>query len=254
MQFDRNKFDRILSELKPYHAKLVAVTKKKTVEDIRAAYDSGQRIFGENYVQELVDKSTALPGDIQWHFIGHLQSNKVKLIAPFVSLIHGVDSFNLLKEIDKQGKKNDRIIDCLLQVHIATEETKFGLSFGETEQLLSHPEFHRLKNICVKGLMGMASFSEDRKQVREEFHSLSAYFHQLQSRVFTAKKLNGKSPPLLIPQTDEIKSETIVSPGQLQTSNLKPEILSMGMSGDYKIALLEGSTMVRIGSLIFGER
>ena len=250
MEFDPANLQRILTELKEFNATLVAVSKTKSVEMIRAAYDAGQKIFGENYVQELVEKEAVLPKDIQWHFIGHLQSNKVKLIAPFVSLIHGVDSLALLKEIDKQGKKNNRIIQCLLQVHIAREETKFGLSFEEADSLLAHPDFHLLRNICVKGLMGMASFTDDRSMIRKEFHALAVYFRQLREKVFTAKKLNGKQPHLLLP-SEEIKSG--IEPGTPET-NLKPEILSMGMSGDYKAALVEGSTMVRIGSLIFGER
>lgn len=258
MQINKSNLIRILAELKEYNATLVAVSKTKPVDAIQELYNTGHRNFGENYVQELVDKQSALPKDIQWHFIGHLQSNKVKMIAPFVSLIHGVDSFGLLKEIDKQAKKNNRVIDCLLQIHIAKEETKFGLSFVEAEALISHPEFHKLKNICVKGLMGMATLTGDRDEIRSEFHSLFEYFGQLRTRVFKPMKLNGKQPHMLSPITEEIKSkelspETHLSPDSGST-NLKPEILSMGMSSDYKIALIEGSTMVRIGSLIFGER
>jgi pyridoxal phosphate enzyme (YggS family) len=255
MQFDKAILARILDELKTYDAALVAVSKTKPVEAISEVYEGGQRDFGENYVQEAVEKAAMLPQDIRWHFIGHLQSNKVKLIAPFVSLIHGVDSFALLKEIDKQAKRNNRIIDCLLQVHIAKEETKFGLSYTEAGQLLAHPEFHALQNVCVKGLMGMATLTENRSQLKTEFRGLAAYFQQLQSRVYTAKKLNGKQPHLLLP-AEEIKIQH--EPGPAQGSdrpvNLKPRILSMGMSSDYKIALAEGSNMVRIGSLIFGNR
>jgi PLP dependent protein len=251
MQFQPETLQKILSELKEHDASLVAVSKMKTAAAIKQVYDAGQRAFGENYVQELADKAGQLPEDIAWHFIGHLQSNKVKLIAPFISLIHGVDSFGLLKEIDRQAQKNNRVIDCLLQIHIAQEETKFGLTFTEAEQLIGHPDFHQLKNICVRGLMGMASLTGNRAQVKNEFHSLAGYFHQLQSRVYKTKKLNGKQPPLLSPLTDEIKASVEPAP---QPANLKPEVLSMGMSSDYKIALLEGSTMVRIGSLIFGER
>ncbi|MCH5598596.1 YggS family pyridoxal phosphate-dependent enzyme [Niabella ginsengisoli] len=170
-------------------------------------------------MQELVEKQPQLPGDIRWHFIGHLQSNKVKYIAPFVNLVHGVDSFNLLKEVNRQAAKNNRIIDCLLQVHIAKEETKFGLNETELNEILE--KAGALKNIQIKGLMGMASFSDDEAIVRSEFQQLKAMFDRL-----------GKS----------------------QISNLKSEILSMGMSGDYKMAIEEGSTMVRIGSLLFGAR
>ncbi len=195
---------------------LVAVSKTKPVEDIQSLYALGQRDFGENYVQELVDKQAVLPHDIRWHFIGHLQSNKVKYIAPFVHLIHGVDSLKLLKEIDKQAAKNSRVINCLLQVHIASEETKFGMDEHELIEAMSQLDL--FPNVKVCGLMGMASFSEDENKVRNEFQ----YLHQLL-----------------------IKSNI---------SDLTSPILSMGMSGDYKIAIEEGSTMVRIGSLLFGAR
>ena len=197
-------------------ASLVAVSKIKPVEDIQALYNLGQRDFGENYVQELVDKEARLPKDICWHFIGHLQSNKVKYIAPFVHLIHGVDSLNLLKEINKQAAKNNRIISCLLQVHIAQEETKFGFDLQELENAIN--QLHELKNVCVKGLMGMASFSDDEQKVRSEFRQLKSVFDTL-----------------------NLKHSTF-------------SILSMGMSGDYKWAIEEGSNMVRIGSLLFGAR
>jgi len=196
---------------------LVAVSKTKPIEDILELYNFGHRDFGENYVQELVDKAGQLPKDIRWHFIGHLQSNKVKLIASFVHLIHGVDSFKLLKEINKQGEKQDRLIDCLLQVHIAKEETKFG--FDEQELMNTNlDESNDLKNVRVVGLMGMASFIDDMNKVRVEFKNLKAIFDKL------------------------------------KTKNAELKTLSMGMSSDYKVAIEEGSNMVRIGSLIFGER
>jgi PLP dependent protein len=210
----------ILNDCTTYKATLVAVTKTKPVEDIQALYDLGHRDFGENYVQELVDKYEQLPKDIRWHFIGHLQSNKVKYIAPFVHLIHGVDSENLLKEINKQGVKNNRVIDCLLQVHIAQEETKFG--FDEEQFItLIKSELHELANVKIKGLMGMASFTSDENLIRKEFKTLKNTFDKN---------------------------------AQLSIINYQLSILSMGMSSDYKIALQEGSNMVRIGSLLFGER
>lgn len=196
---------------------LVAVSKTKPVADIKALYDLGQRDFGENYVQELVEKQPQLPADIRWHYIGHLQSNKVKYIAPFVHLIHGADSLKLLKEINKQAEKNNRIIDCLLQVHIAEEDTKHGSRDLEEFTGLNDAA---LDQIRVLGLMGMATFTEDMNKVRQEFHHLKTLFDQNRN---------------LIPN--------------------KPfSVLSMGMSSDYKIAVEEGSTMVRIGSLLFGER
>jgi PLP dependent protein len=200
-------------------AKLVAVSKTKPATDIQALYDLGQRDFGENYVQELEEKYQQLPKDINWHFIGHLQSNKVKYIAPFVHLIHGVDSLSLLKEINKQALKHNRTIDCLLQVYIATEETKFGLDETELRELLTGTEILQLQNIRIKGFMGMASFSDNIKIVQEEFIRLN--------RLFLAYKSIG---------------------------NNDFEILSMGMSGDYQTAIECGSNMVRIGSLLFGER
>lgn len=198
---------------------LVAVSKTKPNEDIRELYDLGQRDFGENYVQELVDKQAALPGDIRWHFIGHLQSNKVKYIAPFVHLIHGVDSYKLLKEIDKQAAKHQRVIDCLLQVHIAQEETKFGMDEAELEEALAGAA--ELPHVRVCGLMGMASLSEDQAKVRNEFRLLKNLFDKI---------------------------------GEWPVVNGEWALLSMGMSGDYTIALEEGSTLVRIGSLLFGAR
>ena len=217
MSVNTKNYTSILKELEG-KATLVAVSKTKPAEDILELYNLGQRDFGENYVQELVDKYEQLPKAIRWHFIGHLQSNKVKYIAPFVHLIHGVDSFSLLKEINKQAAKNNRVIECLLQVHIAKEETKFGFDINELNELHGLPE---LKNVKVAGLMGMASFSDDMNLVRSEFKHLK--------RIFDAN-------------------------AQLSTINHQPSTLSMGMSGDYKIALEEGSTMVRIGSLLFGER
>ena len=195
---------------------LVAVSKTKPVEDIQALYDLGQRDFGENYVQELVDKQPQLPTDIHWHFIGHLQSNKVKYIAPFVHLIHGVDSFKLLKEIDKQAAKLNKTIDVLLQVHIAQEETKFGMDEKELEEALRNST--ALIHVRIRGFMGMASFTDDMNKVRNEFRSLV----------------------------------TMVTP--LTSHNSRLTTLSMGMSSDYPIAVEEGSTMVRIGSLLFGAR
>jgi pyridoxal phosphate enzyme (YggS family) len=218
MAINTTAYDSIKKELEPIQATLVAVSKTKPIEDIQALYDLGQRDFGENYVQELVEKEAALPKDIRWHFIGHLQSNKVKYIAPFVHLIHGVDSFNLLKEINKQALKNNRIIGCLLQVHIAKEETKFGF---DEHGLQALNELQELKNIRIIGLMGMASFTENMGVVRNEFKKLKQAFDRN---------------------------------AQLQTVNCKLQTLSMGMSADYKIALEEGSNMVRIGSLLFGER
>lgn len=205
----------------PTGVTLVAVSKTKPNEAVMQAYEAGQRDFGENYVQELVDKQETLPKDIRWHFIGHLQSNKVKYIAPFVHLIHGVDSLKLLQEINKQGIKNERVIECLLQVYIAQEETKFGLSFEECEEVLNSPVFKELKNIRVLGFMAMASNTESETQIRKEFGSLKHFNDKLQSN---------------------------------STSNFKPGILSFGMSGDYKLAVECGSTMVRIGSTIFGDR
>ncbi len=200
---------------------LVAVSKTKPNEDILALYELGHRDFGENYVQELVAKEEALPKDIRWHFIGHLQSNKVKYIAPFVHLVHGVDSFKLLKEIDKQGAKCNRTIPCLLQMHIAQEETKFGLDENELAAVLTSSELSQLEHVQVSGLMGMASFSDDMGLVRNEFRQLKSIFDRHQSP---------------------------------STANCQLSTLSMGMSADYKIAIEEGSTLVRVGSLLFGSR
>ena len=217
MAINLENYNSIRAELGD-KALLVAVSKTKPVDDIKALYDQGQRDFGENYVQELVDKQPQLPADIRWHYIGHLQSNKVKYIAPFVHLIHGVDSYKLLKEINKQAQKQNRVINCLLQVHIAQEETKFGLDETELDALLVELNNGPLQNITINGLMGMASFSDDMNIVRVEFKVLKKLFDKLKRK---------------LPQAN---------------------ILSMGMSSDYKIAVEEGSTLVRIGSLLFGSR
>lgn len=212
---NRDNYISIKQELDAAGVILVAVSKIKPVSDILALYELGQRDFGENYVQELAEKQPQLPADIRWHFIGHLQSNKVKYIAPFVHLIHGVDSTSTLKEINKQAIKNNRTIDCLLQVHIAQEETKFGFDENEVNTILSGDQY---PNANLKGLMGMASFSDDLSLVRSEFRALKNLLTKAQS----------------------------IDPAMT--------ILSMGMSGDYRLAIEEGSTMVRIGSLLFGNR
>ena len=210
----KEAYQQIHEELRLLNITLVAVSKTKPIEDILELYNLGHKDFGENYVQELAEKAEKLPNDIRWHFIGHLQTNKVKSIVPFIYLIHGVDSLKLLKEIDKQAEKNKRVIDCLLQVHIAQEETKFG--FDETELL--NLELKQFSNVRIKGLMGMASLTDDINKIRIEFKSLKILFEKL------------------------------------KTQNPELSILSMGMSADYKIAIEEGSNMVRIGSLLFGER
>ncbi|MEO6961779.1 MAG: YggS family pyridoxal phosphate-dependent enzyme [Puia sp.] len=217
-------YHKILAELKPRKVRLVAVSKTRTPEEIRDMYGLGQRDFGENYVQELVDKQAALPSDIRWHFIGHLQTNKVKYIAPFIHMIQGVDSQKLLMEIDRQAKRNPRSILCLLQVHIAREETKFGFSEKElmelAETILPNRKENILSNVQIAGLMGMASLTGDQQQIGNEFKNLKIAFDQI-------KKVLPGDP--------------------VQT-------LSMGMSSDYTIALQEGSTMIRIGTALFGER
>ena len=202
----------------PDHVTLVAVSKTQSVDTILKAYDAGQRIFGENRIQEMAEKYEQLPKDIEWHMIGHLQRNKVKYMAHFVKLIHGVDSFKTLKEINKQAAKHNRVIDCLLQVKIAEEETKFGLSFAEVKAILDSGELKELNNINVVGLMAMASFVIDEEQITNEFSKLNEYYQKLQSHHVDLKTL------------------------------------SIGMSGDYKIAIEHGSTMVRVGSAIFGAR
>lgn len=207
----------------PAHVTLVAVSKTKPISDLMEAYEAGQRVFGENYVQELVDKHEQMPKDIEWHFIGHLQSRKAKLIVPFVSLIHGVDSLKLLEEINKQALKNNRVVDCLLQVHIAEEESKFGLDEQELDEILKQVQNdnENFKNIRIVGLMGMATFTDNLNQIEKEFKQLKTIF-------------------------DKYK--------QIDTMNIKLQSLSMGMSGDYQLAISCGSTMVRIGSSIFGNR
>jgi pyridoxal phosphate enzyme (YggS family) len=205
----------------PEHVTLVAVSKTKPVPDLMEAYDAGQRIFGENKIQEMADKWEQMPKNIEWHMIGHVQTNKVKYMAPFVSLIHGVDSLKLLEEINKQALKNNRIIDCLLQIYIAEEESKFGLDEEELSTLLASPAFKEMKNIRIVGLMGMATFTDNQNQIKKEFSHLKSIFNGLQS---------------------------------LQTANCKLQTVSMGMSGDYQLAITCGSTMVRIGSSIFGGR
>jgi pyridoxal phosphate enzyme (YggS family) len=205
----------------PTNVTLVAVSKTKPVADLMQAYEAGQRIFGENKIQEMVEKYEQMPKDIAWHMIGHVQTNKVKFMVPFVSLIHGVDSLKLLEEINKQALKNKRIIDCLLQIHIAEEETKFGLNETELIELLQSDTFKNLHNIKVIGLMGMATFTENQSQIRKEFQHLKTIFD------------NNQQPT---------------------TDNCQLTTLSMGMSGDYQLAIECGSTMVRIGSSIFGGR
>ncbi len=205
----------------PKEITLVAVSKTKPISDIQEAYDTGHRIFGENKVQEMVQKYKVLPKDIEWHMIGHLQRNKVKYMAEFVNLIHGVDSLKTLKEINKQAKHHDRIINCLLQVRIAQEETKFGLTHNEIEEILNSEEFKNFENIRITGLMGMASFTSDKEQVTHEFQSLKDFFNKLNNNKFF---------------------------------NFQLSTLSMGMSGDYQIAIANGSNMIRVGSKIFGER
>lgn len=211
-------YQEILEELTPKNITLVAVSKTKPVADILELYEAGQRDFGENYVQELVAKQPLLPGDIRWHFIGHLQTNKVKSIAPFIHLIHSLDSIRLLKEVDKQATANNRTISCLLQVHIASEETKFGWSPAEVPAALSEIEKLSPKSVSIQGLMGMASLTAEESRIRQEFQELALLSEQ-----------QGHRYPKL-------------------------KVLSMGMSSDYKIAIQAGSTLVRIGSLLFGER
>ncbi len=207
----------------PIGVTLVAVSKTKPISDIKEAYEAGQRDFGENKIQEMVLKAEALPKDIRWHMIGHVQTNKIKYMASFVHLIHGIDSLPALVEVNKQAKKNDRVIDCLLQAKISKEETKYGLSFEEIEKLLKDPEIQNLSHIRITGLMGMASFVEDEKILNEEFASLKSFYDQLHKKKIVAE-------------------------------NVQIEILSMGMSGDYQLAIQNGSNMVRVGSFIFGER
>jgi hypothetical protein len=215
------RIQEIIKEI-PDRVTLVAVSKTKPIADILEAYNGGYRIFGENKPQELTQKFNELPKDIQWHMIGHLQTNKVKYIAPFVSLIHAVDSLKLLKEINKQALKNNRVISCLLQFHIAEEETKFGLNLQEAYEILSSDDFKNMNNISIAGVMGMATYTDDEKQIRKEFNNLKSIYTQLKTICFN--------------DLDSFKE------------------ISMGMSGDYQIAIEEGSTMIRVGSTIFGER
>jgi hypothetical protein len=211
---------QIKSQL-PISVTLVAVSKTKPVSDLMEAYTAGQRIFGENKIQEMTDKWEQMPKDIQWHMIGHVQTNKVKYMAEYVTLIHGVDSLKLLQEINKQAQKYNRVIDCLLQMYIANEETKFGLNESELLELIGSNEFKELKNIRIVGLMGMASFTNDQNQIKAEFKNLKAVFENI---------------------------------NQNEITSLKLDTLSMGMSGDYELAISCGSNMVRIGSNIFGTR
>jgi len=211
-----------IKESIPENVTLVAVSKTKPVEDLQAAYDAGQRIFGQNKIQEMASKFDVLPKDIQWHMIGHLQSNKVKYMAHFVDLIHGIDKFKTLKEINKQAKKHNRVIDCLLQARIAKEETKFGLSFEDIATILQSLEFKELENIKIVGLMGMATFTDNKSQLKEEFSSLKNFFD----------------------------SQQLIT----ENNNCKLKTLSMGMSGDYNLAIENGSSMIRVGSSIFGNR
>lgn len=206
----------------PSNVQLVAVSKFHSSREILEAYEVGQRVFGENHVQEMTAKYEILPKDIEWHMIGHLQTNKVKYIAPFVSMIHSVDSFKLLAEIDKIAKKNHRVIDCLLQIHIAEEETKFGFSFDECRDLLMQEDWKSLCNVKIRGLMGMATLTDNQKEIIDEFSSLKSFFNEIKNDWFK-----------------EVHSF---------------DTLSMGMSNDYKLAIQSGSTMVRIGTTIFGER
>ncbi|HEY2582942.1 MAG TPA: YggS family pyridoxal phosphate-dependent enzyme [Mucilaginibacter sp.] len=213
---------RLKKETSTLNVALIAVSKTKPATEVQEAYDAGQRLFGENMVQELVEKQEHLPKDIQWHLIGHLQSNKVKYIAPFISMIQSVDSLKLLQEINKHAEKNNRVIDCLLQVYIADEETKFGLGFDEIIELLRSEELPALKHIRIRGFMGIATNTDNEKQIKEEFYELKTFFDGIKQSYFR-------------------KDNTF-------------DTLSMGMSSDYKIAIEQGSTMVRLGSTIFGER
>jgi len=216
------QLEKFWQDLKPYNSKLIPVSKTKSNEQVMEAYEAGNKIFGENKVQELVGKHEALPKDIEWHYIGHLQRNKVKYIAPFVHLIHAVDSLRLLNAINKEAKKSDRIIECLLQIYIAKEDTKFGFTGEELEELLKTTDWPTLTNIKIVGLMGMATNTNDFDQIRDEFKHLSGL----------KEKINLMELP----------------------DNIELRELSMGMTNDYKIALEEGSTMIRIGTAIFGAR
>lgn len=216
----QHKLNHIKSTL-PEHVTLVAVSKTKPIDLLMEAYNVGQRIFGENKIQEMVEKYETMPKDIEWHMIGHVQSNKIKYMASFVSLIHGVDNYKLLKEINKQAKKHDRIIDCLLQIKIASEDSKFGMTALEASNILESEAFSTLKNVQIVGVMGMATFTENENQIKKEFMLLKTTFDTLKS---------------------------------IEIFNFKPKTISMGMSGDYTLAINCGSTMIRVGSSIFGER
>ncbi len=212
----------IKEELKNTGVRLIAVSKTKPIESITEAYNAGQRIFGENMVQELAEKYEKLPKDIEWHLIGHLQTNKVKYIAPFIKMIHSVDSLKLIQEINKQAIKHDRVIDCLLQIYIADEDTKYGMDFAEAIELLRADEFKQLKNVKIRGIMGIATLTDNQRMIRDEFQELKTFYTGLKETFFRRD-----------PDFDEI---------------------SMGMSGDYKIAVEQGSTMIRLGSTLFGNR
>ena len=217
----QEEIHRITAEL-PEHVRLVAVSKFHPIEALQEAYDGGQRIFGESKVQEMTMKHEALPKDIEWHFIGHLQTNKIKYMVPYVALIHGVDSFKLLAEIDKQARKAGRTIPCLLQIHIAQEETKFGFSTDECRTMLDEGAWRTLNNVRIAGVMGMASNTDDEAQIEQEFKTLSDFFHEVKDTYFKG---------------DDAFSE-----------------ISMGMSDDYPLAIRHGSTLIRVGSKIFGQR
>lgn len=213
---------KIITDGLPKEARLVAISKYHPIDAILEAYQAGQRVFGESHVQEIQQKVLALPKDIEWHFIGHLQTNKVKYIAPYISLIHSVDTLKLLKEIDKQGAKNNRIIPILLQLHIAQEDTKFGFTLDECQQLLQNQDWNELPNVQIKGIMCMASNTDDTDQIRKEFHTVHCFFTYMK----------------------DVCKDTLPDFSEL----------SMGMSDDYPIALKEGSTLIRVGSKIFGQR
>lgn len=213
------KYHKIIEQCKAENANLIIVSKMRTIEQVMPFYNEGHRAFAENRVQNLLEKQEAMPHDIEWHLIGHLQRNKVKYIAPFIALIHSVDSFKLLKEINKEAKKNDRTIPCLLQFHIAEEESKFGLTLDKAKKILANEAFDTLKNIEIQGVMGMATFTDDKDKVRKEFKSLKEIFNTMKTNYFK------------------------------ENENFK--IISMGMSGDYEIALEEGSNILRIGSILF---
>lgn len=216
-----NEITKIKSSL-PATTRLIAVSKTKPVEDLQQAYDAGQRVFGENKALEMRDKHEVLPNDIQWHFIGHLQTNKIKYIISYVSLIHSIDSCNLLNEVNIAAAKKDMVVDCLLQFHIADEDTKYGLSFDEAQVLLNSPEYKAMNNIRIVGVMGMATFTDNQDQIRQEFRNLKSIFDRLKEQYFA--------------DNDSFKE------------------ISMGMSDDYPIAIEEGSTLIRVGSAIFGKR